>query len=102
MSGFKLNYESQFDILHVICCFNFSLYWYCSCIQSKKKGNDQDLAKYLINICGSFWIMRVCMLVYGLQTALSLTQSKPWAPKNGHRVACASAEMVQCLRSRSL
>ena len=48
--------------------------------QSKKKGNDQELTKYLINDCGSFWIMRVCMLVYGLQTALSLAHSVPCSP----------------------
>ena len=97
MSGFKLNFESQFDILYAIFCFNFSLYWCCSWHTTKKKGNDQEeLTKYLINDCGSFWIMRVCALV------LSLAQSVPWAQKtNGHRVACASAETVQCLRSQS-
>ena len=30
MSGFKLNFESQFGILYAIFCFNFSLYWCCS------------------------------------------------------------------------
>ena len=97
MSGFKLNFESQFDILYAIFCFNFSLYWCCT---TKKKGNDQEeLTKYLINDCGSFWIMRDN---YGLQTVLSLAQSVPWAQKtNGHRVACASAETVQCLRSQN-
>ena len=36
--------------------------------------------KYLINNCGSFWIIRVWVLVYGQQTALSLAQSVPWPP----------------------
>ena len=53
MSGFKLNLESQFDILYAIFCFNFSLYRYCSWHTKKKKGNDQDLTKYLINDCSS-------------------------------------------------
>ena len=30
VSGFKLNFESQFDIFNAIFCFNFSLYWCCS------------------------------------------------------------------------
>ena len=46
-------------------------------IQSKKKGNDQELTKYLINDCCFFWSMRVCELVYGLQTMLSLAQIYP-------------------------
>ena len=54
MSGFKLNFESQFDILYAIVCFNFSLYWCCSWHTKKKIGNDQDLTKYLINDCSSF------------------------------------------------
>ena len=66
MSGFKLNFESQFDIFFVIFCFNFSIYWYCSWHTKKKKGNNQDLTKYLINHCSPFWVMRVCLLVYGL------------------------------------
>ena len=49
----------------------------------KQKGNDQDLTKYLINDCSSFWIIRVCMLVYGLQTVLFLAQSVPGALKKG-------------------
>ena len=53
MSGFKLNFESQFDILYAVFCFNFSLYRYCSWHTKKKKGNDQDLTKYLINDCSS-------------------------------------------------
>ena len=61
MSGFKLNFESQFDILHAKFCFNFSLYWCCSWHAKKKKGNYQDLTKYLINDCSSFWIMRVSL-----------------------------------------
>ena len=72
MSGFKLNFESHFEILYAIFCFSFSLYWCCSWHTKKTKGNDQDLTKYLINDCSSFWIMRVCVLVYGLQTVLSL------------------------------
>ena len=71
-------------------------------IQSKKKGNDQELTKYLINDCSSFWSMHVCELVYGLQTMLSLAQSTPCAPKTGPKVACISAETVQCLRSQNL
>ena len=57
----------------------------------------------------------LCVLVYGLQTVLSLVQSVPYPhppPKNftlppprprkkGKRVACASAETVQCLRSQN-
>ena len=69
-------------------------------IQSKKKGNDQELTKYLNSACSSFWSMRVCKLVYSLQTMLSLAQST-WAPKTGPNVACVSAEMVQCLRSQN-
>ena len=80
MSGFNLSFESQFDILYAMFCFNFSLYWCCSWHTKKKKGNNQELTKYLINNCGSFWIMRVCMLVCGLQTVLSLAQSVPCAP----------------------
>ena len=81
MSGFKLNFESHFDILYAIFCFNFSLYWCCSWHTKKKKGNDQDLTEYLINDCSFFWIMRVCVLVYGLQTVLSLfAQSVPSPP----------------------
>ena len=54
--------------------------------------------------------MRVCVFVYGLLTVLSLAQSvhcpppPPPFPKTkggGHRVACASAETVQCLRSQN-
>ena len=45
--------------------------------------------------------MCACVLVYGLQTALSLAQSVPWVKRNGHRIACASAETVQCLRSQN-
>ena len=70
-------------------------------IQSKKKGNDQELTKYLINDCSSFWSMRVCELAYGLQTMLSLAQNTSWAPKNGPKVACVSAETVQFLRSQN-
>ena len=75
MSGFKLNFESQFDILYAIFCFNFSLYWCCSWHTRIKKGNDQDLTKYLSNDCSSFWIMRD---FYGLQTVLSLSESVPY------------------------
>ena len=46
----------------------------------KRKGNDQELMKYLINNCVSFWIIHVCMLVYGLQTVLSLALSVPCPP----------------------
>ena len=70
-------------------------------MQSKTKGNDQELTKYLINDCSSFWIIRVCELVYGLQIVLSLAQSIPWGPKNGPKVVCVSAETVQCLRSQN-
>ena len=61
MSGFKLNFESQFDMFNAIFCFNFSLCWCCSWHTMKKKGNDQDLTMYLINDCSSFWIMRVSL-----------------------------------------
>ena len=66
MSGFKLYFESQFDILFAIFCYNFSLCWCCSWQTKKKKGIDQDLTKYLINDCSPFWNMHVCVLVYGL------------------------------------
>ena len=75
MSGFKLNFESQFDIVNAIFCFNFSLYWCCSWHTMKKKGNDQDLTKYLINDVA---LSRLCVSVYGLQTVLSLVQSVPY------------------------
>ena len=114
MSVFKLNFESQFDILYAIFCFNFSLKWGCSW-HTKKKKRMIRITKYLINDCSSFWIMRV----YGLQTVLSLEQSVPYPPpppplkkvpcplppphtqKDRQRVACASAETVQCLRSQN-
>ena len=65
MSGYKLNFESQFDTLYAIFCFKFSLYWCCSWHTKKKKGNDQDLTKYLINDCSSFWFMvyKLCCLL---------------------------------------
>ena len=85
MSDFKLNFESQFDILYAIFCFNFSLYWCCSFYTEKKKGNDQDLTKYLINDCSSFWLMRVCVLVYGLPTVLSLAQSVHCPPSQNNK-----------------
>ena len=53
MSGFKLNFESQFDILYAIFCFNLAYTGARAGIQRKKKGNDQDLTKYLINDCSS-------------------------------------------------
>ena len=66
----------------------------------------------------------LCVLVYGLQTVLSLVQSVPYPPskrkcilpppppprhththtprkKKGQRVACASAETVQYLHSQN-
>ena len=43
-------------------------------IQSKKKGNGQELTKYLINDCSFFG---VCELVYGPQSMLSLAQVHP-------------------------
>ena len=46
MSGFKLNFESQFDILYAIFCFNFSLYWCCSWHTKKKKGNDLSKGRW--------------------------------------------------------
>ena len=60
----------------------------------------------------------LCVLVNGLQTVLALVQSVPYPPpplqkkvypaphpplpakKKGQRVACASAETVQCLHSQ--
>ena len=109
--------ESQFDILNAIFCFNFSLYWCCSWHTMKKKGNDQDLTKYLINDCSSFWIMRVslwstncvvpcaeCTLTPApLQKKCTLPHPPhpPPPAKKGHRVACASAETVQCLHSQN-
>ena len=75
MSGFKLNFESQFNILYAIFCFNFSLYWCYSWHPKKKNGNDQDLTKYLINALSG-----LCVLVYGLQTVLSLAQSVSYPP----------------------
>ena len=144
MSGFKLNFDSKFDILYAIFCFNFSLYWYCSWHTKKKKSNDQDLTKYLINNRSSFWIMRVSLwstncvvpcaectlpppllqksvlcpppqfMVYKLCCPLrrvyptpppsskkvySAPRPPPPIIKKGQRVACTSAETVQCLRS---
>ena len=51
----------------------------------------------------------LCVLVYGLQTVLALVQSVPppthppttTRKKKGQRVACASAETVQCLHSQN-
>ena len=67
-------------------------------IQSKKKGNDQELTKYLINDCSLFWSMRA-----GLWSTKYVVPcaGTPWAPKNGPEVACVSAETVQCLRSQN-
>ena len=51
--------------------------------------------------------MRVCVLVYGLQCCplrrVCPPPKKKWGGGGGggHRVACASAETVQCLRSQS-
>ena len=70
-------------------------------MQSKKKGDDQELTKYLINDCSSFWSMRVCELVYGLHYYVVPCADTPLAPKNGPNVACVSAETVQCLRSQN-
>ena len=83
MSGFKLNFESQFDILNAIFCFNFSLHWCCSWHTMKKKGNDQDLTKYLINDCSSFWIMRVSLWSpnKGEFGPPCPQYSKPWSPQ---------------------
>ena len=50
-------------------------------IQRKKKGNDQDLIKYLINDCSSSGLCVYACVVYGLQIVLSLAQSVPWAQK---------------------
>ena len=146
MSGFKLNFDSKFDILYAIFCFNFSLYWYCSWHTKKKKSNDQDLTKYLINNRSSFWIMRVslwstncvvpcaectlppppsskkvysaprpslwstncvvpcaeCTLPPPPSSKKVYSAPRPPPPpiiKKGQRVACTSAETVQCLRS---
>ena len=40
----------------------------------KKKANDQEPTKYLINDCGTSLIVGVCMLVYGRQSGLYLAQ----------------------------
>ena len=69
--------------------------------QSKKKDNDQELTKYFINNCGSFWIMRVCLLFYGLKFHCPFRRVYPWPPINGDRVACASEETVQVLGSQN-
>ena len=74
MTGFKLNFESQFDMQYLA-----SILAYTGAVAGIH--NDQDLTKYLINDCSSFRIIRVCVLVYGLQTALSLAQSVPWVQK---------------------
>ena len=48
----------------------------------------------------------LCVLVYDLQTVLSLAQSVTPPPptpqkKDRQRVACAATETVQCLRSQT-
>ena len=65
-------------------------------IQRKKKGNDQDLTKYLINDCSSSGL---CVYAFSLWSTNCVVPTPPPPPpagrkKNGHRVACASAEMV--------
>ena len=67
-------------------------------IQRKKKGNDQDLTKYLINDYSSAGLcVYACkFMVYKL--CCPLRRVYPGRKKNGHRVACASAETVQSLR----
>ena len=77
VSGFKLNFESQFDISKQYFASISAYTGIVAGIQSKQKGNDQELTKYLINDCSSFWSMRVCELAYGLQTILSLAQRHP-------------------------
>ena len=53
MSGFKLNFESQSDILMQYFASVLAYTGAIAGIQRKKKGNDQDLTKYLINDCSS-------------------------------------------------
>ena len=86
MSGFKLNFESHFDTLYAMFCLNFSLYWCCSLHTKKKKGNDQDLTKYLINDCSSFWFM-----VYKL---CCLLQSVPYHPPAPLQKKCTLSPLL--------
>ena len=99
IAGFKLDFESQFDL-------HFSMQYFASVsaltgtvagIQSKKKGNDQEFTKYLINDCGYSWIICVCGLFYGLQTALCLAQVVSWAQK---RAQLGQRAHLQALKFR--
>ena len=69
----------------------------------RKKSNHQDLTMYLINDCSSLWIMRVSLWSTNcVVTCAECTLAPPpHTQKGGHRVACASAETVQCLRSQN-
>ena len=70
-------------------------------IQSKKKGNDQELTKYLINDCSSSGVCVYANWFMVYKLCCPLRRVHPWAPKNGPNVACVSAETVQCLRSQN-
>ena len=80
MSGFKLILKASLTYFMQYFASILAYTGAIAGIQRKKKGNDQDLTKYLINDCSS---SGVCVLVYGLQTVLSLVQSVPWAQKLG-------------------
>ena len=48
MSGFKLSFESKFDILYAIFCFNFSLYWCCLLYNQGSPRRFEDLGRKAI------------------------------------------------------
>lgn len=91
--SFQLDFESQIDILYEIFYIKLVL-WLVYKVKRKA-------TKYLINDCGASWIMRECVLVYGLQTTLYFVQGESWDKSNGPRVTCASAETVQTPRSQT-
>ena len=54
-----LNFESQLDIHYATFALIQLILVQKLANKVKRKCNDQELMKYLINNCGSFWIIRV-------------------------------------------
>ena len=61
---------------------------------SKKKYNDQELTKYLFNVCGSSFHAVFCLRIVPC-TGCTM------GPQSCAQEACTSAETVQFLRSQN-